>query len=353
MKNLGEYYPQNDYFLYTPKIENSPETNFFLDKSGFTTRLPSSKLNPLWRSYGIVDQLKNDTIQLYHGLSHEIPLNIQKTKIKSVVTIHDLIFKHYPDTYPAVDRKIYDLKFKDSCQRADRIIAISNSTKEDIIQYYNIDPEKIDVVYQSCNPLYFKTDKAENNEKVLKDYNIPSEYLLYVGGIEKRKNLKTLINAFQALPADLRIPLVVVGRGRKYKTEAIQLVNDYGLNDLVIWVDNLSDNEHLKIVYQNAIAMIYPSVYEGFGLPVAEAMLSKIPVITSNVSSMPEAGGPDSMLIDPTNSTELADAIARIIDDSALRKIMIERGYEYAVKHFSPKITAKGVMDVYEKIIDA
>lgn len=350
VKNLKDFYPDNEYHLYTPKVKNNPKTDHFLNNPSYHTHIHKGMFKSLWRSYGIADQLKKDNIELYHGLSHEIPINLHKTKIKSVLTIHDLIFKIYPHTYSAINRKIYDLKFKYSCIHADKIIAISNSTKNDIIKHYNIPSDKIDVIYQSCDPLFYQSDKNPESGKILKQYNIPSEYLLYVGSVEKRKNLKTLIEAYSILTPNSKIPLVVVGNGKAYKNEMMQLIAAKGLDKLFIWVDNLKDTLHLQTLYRNSMAFIYPSLYEGFGLPIAEALLSKTPVITSKFSSLPEAGGPDSAYIDPTKPEEMADAINKVLTDQGLRNTMVNKGYEYALENFTAEKVTRQVIESYKKI---
>ena len=215
VKNVQESFPGNDYHLYTPKIKEREETSFYKHHASFVTHVPDISLKAHWRSYGVGKQLKKDGIDLYHGLSNEIPFTLKKNGVKSIVTIHDLIFKVYPKTYSLIDRNIYDLKFKKSCQLADKVIAISNSTKQDIIKYYGIDADKIEVIYQTCNPIFY--NEATENDKVFKHYDIPSEYLLFVGSIETRKNLGLLLDAYQYLPVQERIPLVVIGGNRGYE----------------------------------------------------------------------------------------------------------------------------------------
>ena len=161
LQDLSEHFPENEYLLFSPKVKKNDRTKPFFDPSKYTIKTAKGN-STFWRSLGIKKDLENNQIQLFHGLSHEIPFGLQKTKIKSVVTIHDLIFKHYPEQFPFIDRKIYDWKFKYSCENADRIVAISESTKKDIIHFYNIPPEKIEVIYQTCDAL-FKTHKFVEN----------------------------------------------------------------------------------------------------------------------------------------------------------------------------------------------
>ena len=154
LANLAEYYPDNAYFLYSPKIAKNDETHFFLNSALFNVQLPKRGPGAYWRSVGIKRDLLKHKIQLFHGLSHEIPLGLEKANIRSIVTIHDLIFERFPEHYPFIDRKIYSLKFRYACRHADHIVAISENTKQDIIEFYDIPPEKISVIYQSCHERY-------------------------------------------------------------------------------------------------------------------------------------------------------------------------------------------------------
>lgn len=332
--NLAKHYPENEYFLYSPKLTKSELTEKFIDNPAFVLRSSDAFLKSYWRSYGIVDQLKKDGLDVFHGLSHQIPIGIQKTNIKSVVTIHDIIFKVLPETFPLIDRKIYDFKFRYSCNNADKIIAISESTKKDIQKYYQVDDSKIEVVYQSCHPIYYEPQDRALSKITLKKYKLPKQYILSVGSIEARKNLATLINAFSLIDPKVRVPLVVVGKGKKYKKECVKLTKKLGLKKEVFWINNLDSVAELKCVYNKATAFVYPSFYEGFGLPVVEALLSEIPVITSKSSSLTEAGGPHSIYIDPKNPEEIKNAIESIL----LKKFDIDKmrsiGKEYALEKF-------------------
>jgi glycosyltransferase involved in cell wall biosynthesis len=345
LNNLGDFYPENEYHLYTTGIKNITDTRF-TDKSCFHKHLPGTFFKSYWRSFSIVKQLGNDGIKLYHGLSNEIPVNIHKTSVKSIVTIHDLIFKKYPETYSLTNRLIYDQKFRYSCKHAGMIIAISENTRRDIIEYYGIDPDKIEVIYQSCNPIYYSLRTDDKNKVVPGQYNIPGEYLLYVGSIEPRKNLKTIIKSYQYLKPDLKIPLVVVGKGGRYRHEAEELTYKTGIDKMVIWL-SLFGNDHLQLLYQNALALVYPSFYEGFGLPVVEALLSRTPVITSGTSSLPEAGGPHSVYIDPNSPEQLADGIEKVLTGSVLRKKMKDEGYLYAMRNFAREIVTEKLINCY------
>lgn len=350
LTNLQRAYPEDNYYLYTPKIRETPETNDFLQNPGYHTVLPARGMKSYWRACSVKQNLKKDGIELYHGLSHEIPLNIQKTGIKSVVTIHDIIYKTYPDMFPAIDRCFYDLKFRYSCKHADKVIAISESTKRDIIHYFGTPEEKIEVIYQAINPIFYKLQEKEQTEQIIRQHNIPADFLLYVGAINSRKNLLSILKAYEFLPKDLQLPLVIIGNGGQYKTEVLKYAETHQLSHLIILINNLSDTRTLQAFYQNASIFIYPSFYEGFGLPVTEALLSRTPVITSGISSLPEAGGQAAWYADPGSPEEIATGIKAILTDSAKREAMKEEGYQYAHRQFAPELLTSQVHRLYHSL---
>lgn len=349
VKNIAINFPLHKIYLYATHINKNSETSIFYDNKIFSLYIAKSFFKSIWRSFGIVNQLIKDKIEIYHGLSNELPFGIKKTGIKTVVTIHDLIFKIYPKSYPLFDRIIYDSKFRYACNTADKIIAISEQTKKDIIRFYNVPEDKIEVVYQSCHEQFFNTISTSKNE--LKKYNIPSKYNLYVGSVNERKNLKTLIHAYKLLHKNDLIPLVIIGKGKIYKQECIELIKHSNLESSFIWVNNLHDVRHLQLTYLNANCFIYPSLYEGFGIPIIEALLCGTPVITSNISSLPEAAGENSLLINPTKPQEIADSLHLLNSNTELRANMIEKGRIYAIENFDAVKTTKQLNNkVYSKL---
>ncbi len=350
--NLAKFYPNHGYHLYSPRLKKQKKTASFF-KAPYQAFAPKTAFKSLWRSFSIPKQLQQDGIQLYHGLSHELPVGIQKSKLKSIVTIHDLIFKVYPQTYSLFDRQIYDWKFRYSCQKADRIIAISAHTKQDIVRYYNIDPEKIEVIYQACQSLYYTLNDKAAVEVLLQKYQLPERYILSVGTLQERKNLKLLIKAYQHLPKTQQLPIVIVGNGGAYKEEVKELIQKMNLKELVFWITDLESDQSLQALYQKASLLVYPSFYEGFGLPVVEALLSKTPVITANTSALKEAGGPHSWYVAPTDDKALAKAIQEVLENPKLTQSRCEKSYEYAQKTFHPKKLSKQLMDCYQQTISS
>lgn len=357
--SLATYFPQHEYFLFNPKVS----TSFQFNEQNVHEVLPQSflskKLSAVWRSNWVKKDLEQFKIDLYHGLSHEIPVNIQNSGIKSIVTIHDLIFERYPEQFKLIDRKIYAKKFRYSCEHADKIIAISEQTKQDIIDLYKTPAEKIEVCYQSCNPAFAERVTEDVKQTIKARYSLPPSYFLYVGSIIERKNLLSICVAMQLLRNEINIPLVVIGNGGEYKQKVKDYIIQNKLEERIIF---LSDNPTAKVapgfqsaadfpaIYQQAIAMIYPSVFEGFGIPVLEALWSRIPVITSNVSCLPEAGGEAAFYVDPSKAEEIAQQMKRILNDESLVQQQIEKGWQHA-QHFSNYNTAAKVMEVYEQVV--
>ena len=184
----------------------------------------------------------------------------------------------------------------------------------------------------------------------LLDY-FPEDFLLYVGSINSRKNLLSVIKAYALLPGDLQIPLVIIGKGGQYKDEVLKYAASRQLISKLILIDNLHDSETLQAFYQQAKLFVFPSVYEGFGLPVTEALLSKTPVITSNISSLPEAGGPAPVYVPPYDIEAIAESIKHILCDTTSRTRMIEEGFQYAHQKFDPRTLCTQVHNLYKQLL--
>jgi glycosyltransferase involved in cell wall biosynthesis len=357
--SLAKYFSENEYYLFAPKITNKLNADNFENIHSVTpTQFPSTLLKSAWRSNWVKKDLLQHKIDVYHGLSHEIPFGVNKTNIKSVVTIHDLIFERYPQQYSKIDVQIYRRKFKYACKNADKIIAISEQTKKDIIDFYKIDERKIEVCYQSCNDIFRQEISKTEKNRIKELYNLPDKFFLTVGSIIERKNLLTIVKALHQQKQTINIPLIVIGNGGAYK----EIVKDYiaknNLQNDIIFLsdkDGIKDLEGFKnsadfpAIYQQAVAMIYPSTFEGFGIPVLEALCSGLPVITSNVSCLPEAGGDAALLIDPYSVNEMVVAMQNIFNDVNFATEMKAKGLVHAEK-FSQEKTATAVMKVYKNL---
>lgn len=345
---LNQFYPKNHYLLYNPKIKK--RINFSVENSNIFEKTPIGFINTFfknyWRQYAIISDLKRDKIEIFHGLSGELPFNLSQNNIKSVVTIHDLIFLKFPQFYSWFDRKIHFYKFKKAAIQANHIIAISEQTKKDIIDYFKIAPEKISVLYQGCSEAFKKQYPIELKEKVTTKYNLPKEFILNVGTIEERKNIFEVVKAIK----NTEIPLIIIGKKTKYSDTIETYLKEHQMENQVRFLSGIS-LEELAVIYQLATIFIYPSLYEGFGIPIIEALFSKTPVITSNVSCLPEAGGSDSAYINPKNSQEIKETILKLWNNIEKRKDMAEKGYIFAQK-FNDENIAHQMNDLYLKVLN-
>ena len=345
---LSSFLNKNDYLLYTPNNKLNNRLDFLKNQSNISIRSPHKLLDKIfssfWRTKNILNDLEKDNIDIYHGLSHEIPIGIEKTKIKTIVTIHDLIYLRYPNLFSSVDLKIYDKKFRSACERADKIIAVSKQTKKDIINYFSIDEQKIEVIYQGCNNA-FKKSNYDNYELIKNKFGLFDEYLLYVGSIEERKNLLTLLEVLKEIP---KKKLIIIGDGNNYKKKCINFIDNNNLNNRTLILSGLEINE-MATIYKHAEMLIYPSIFEGFGIPILEALNSRIPVITSKGGCFSEAGGPDSIYVDPLSKKEILESIKKIEETLNLKEKMIENGLKYA-ENFSDKNIANNFMKLYQTL---
>ena len=347
---LSQYHTDNHYYLFAPKQKKNDRLNLLHSKSNVSFVFPSGidRIIPtIWRTTGVRKDLLNREIAIFHGLSNELPVGIKHLKVKSVVSIHDLIFLRYPEFYNPIDRWIYQWKFQRACRIADKIIAVSECTKRDIMNFFSVSEEKIDVVYQGCHPQFRQHVSNEKKSEIQEKYRLPHRFLLYVGSIESRKNLLLAVRALRLLPDDIH--LVAIGKSTPYQTKVEAFARQWGLESRLHIRNNFLFSD-LPAVYQSATVFIYPSFFEGFGIPVIEALSGGIPVIAAAGSCLEEAGGPDSIYVNPENDHELASRILEIINNVSLANRMIEAGKIY-VKRFDDERIASKINHVYKALI--
>ena len=350
IRALSEHAPENDYMLFTPKVKAHAELNSILSSPNIRVVTPPYAYSllgagSLWRTWGISRSADVKELDLYHGLSQELPVKLPEN-LKKIVTVHDLIFIRYPHLYKAVDAAIYKAKVQAACRQADRIMAISQQTKEDIVHFLNVDAAKIDVVYQGCHPSFRKVFSADQITAIRTKYDLPRNYILNVGTIEERKNVLLLIKAIALLPIDLRIHVVIVGRSTDYKRKIIEHAARLRVSQWILFLHDVPFVD-LPAIYQAAEVFVYPSIFEGFGIPIVEALESSVPVIATKGSSLQEAGGPGTIYLDPENEQEMSDTLKTVLSDQDLRKTMIEEGRIH-VKQFEPDVISDQVVKVYK-----
>jgi len=339
---MATYAPDNEYILCgqpnpAHPLTLSPNTHI-LSPHGIDTLWPG-----LWRSRRIIHDLKD--IDIYHGLSGELPIGIPSNGAKTIVTVHDAIFVRYPELYSPTYRRLFRAKVEYACDKADVIIAISEQTKRDCMDYFHADENKIHVLYQGCSSLFRQSLNDEQIAIVQTRYALPDAYLLDVGAIELRKNLKNLILAIDA--SHISLPLVVIGGYTRYAEEAITLANRLGVHLILRHGIPIAD---LPAIYKGAVALCYPSIFEGFGIPIVEAMCVGTPVLTSTGSCFAETGGDAALYADPMNPEDIGDKLKCIIENPSLRQTMIAKGYQQAAL-FSDEVVANNMIQLYTTLM--
>jgi glycosyltransferase involved in cell wall biosynthesis len=344
---LQKYYPQHQYILFTPEFR----THLFREYRFFEAVYPSNPLfsfyKSFWRSFYLSRKIRKSGLDLFHGLSNELPAGIHKSGIPSVVTIHDLIFMNFPGLYKAIDRKIYYEKVKYACNVATRIIATSEQTRSDLIHHLQVDKDKIEVIYQSISERFFLNYYVNDLEDIRKKYHLPSRFILTVGTIEPRKNQLRVLEAVHRNKLD--IAYVIVGKSTTYKELILDFVEKNHLQNQVFILNDVPDYE-LPALYHLASCMVYLSHYEGFGLPLVEAMACGCPVITSSVSSLPEIGNDAALYCNPDDEEAVARLIGKVLSNPVMAKEMAQKGKKRA-QLFHPEGRTHALMSFYNRVL--
>jgi len=345
---LAKYYPENTYVLFAPIITDLYTIQNSVEVVSPTSRF-SKQIRPFWRLYKESKILKSNGIDIFHGLSNVLPFGIKKSGIPTVLTIHDLIFLQFPTFYKKIDQILYRYITIHSCRNATKIIAISHQTKNDLINLLGIDPDKIEVIYQSCNNFFYDRVDEVQKAAIRQKFNLPKSFILSVGTIEQRKNQLAILKG--VVQEKLEIPIVLLGKPTDYMKQLDEFIIKSDIQKQLIFLHKTSLAE-LQAIYQMAEIMVYPSLYEGFGLPVLEAQASGCPVITSNISSLPEAGGEGAIYIDPKNSQEIGRAIRNILTNEKLKSELIQKGTANALL-FNDQTVADKLMRLYQMLYDS
>ncbi|MDX2001536.1 MAG: glycosyltransferase family 1 protein [Chitinophagales bacterium] len=343
---LGEFYPEHQYYLYTSKFDKGIDFPLGKNMAVHSPTGIDKLFGSWWRSTKLGGVAKGDKLDIFHGLSHELPRDIEKAGLKSVVTVHDLIHIKFPEQFHPIDRKIYDAKVRHACQAANLIIAISEQTKQDLVELYHLQEEKIAVVYQHCQDIFMQQVPEEKLAEVSSQYQLPSRYLLYVGALNERKNLLNLIKAFE-LVQEPDLHLLLVGSGSGYQQLLAKYIRERPLKQVRI-ISGVPTVD-LPALYKMAEIFVYPSLYEGFGLPIIEAQYCGTPVITTQGGCFEEAGGNAALYL-PTHVPEvLAEGISSLLTDTDLRYQMHLAGMMNAYR-FRPEVSARQMMEQYLRL---
>lgn len=287
----------------------------------------------------------NSKADIYHFFNFIIPPNI---KGKIVNTVYDMVFIRYPETMSKITHKIHQEHLKRSCNDADIILTISQNTKNEIMEFVKIDSDKIQIAYPAVDHSVFFQNK---DYKLIKEkYNIKTDYILYFGTLEPRKNITSIIKAFKIVSEKNKdISLVLAGRKGWMYDEIFALAEEFKLEDKIIFTGYVPE-EDASAIYSCASAFIFPSLYEGFGIPPLEAMACGTPVIASNTSALPEVVGNAGILVNPLDIENIAFEMDRLINDDKLKKEYSEKGLTQA-KRFSWEESAKKALEIYRELV--
>lgn len=349
--------PENEYFLFSPKqedylslseIDSRFKEFISLPRSLKSRNFTGQILKMLWEMFYLPCELKMRKVNLFHGLDVSLPLFLKTPKI---ITVHDLTPIKFGDHYLWKHRFQAQLVMRGAIEMADFIIADSESTKQDIIKIYQIPEDRIRVIYLGVSEDSFELPTEEEQLRVLQQFSLnDNPYILNVSVINPRKNIPNLMKAFTLIKDKYKdLKLVLAGQKGWLNDEMEKTIANLKLEGRVIFTGYIEENI-LKTLYNKAIAFVYPSLYEGFGLPILEAMACGTPVITSNISSMPEILGDAGMLVDPLNCEQIANSIVSLMENASLREDCSRRGKERA-RLFTWEKTARETLKTYNFVL--
>lgn len=347
IKALAKIDQKNDYELvnfsfFRGDLEEFPELppNFKIKN----INIPNKILNFFWNNF---NWLKLDYFLPDCDVIFCPNFLVPPTRNRDLIfTVHDLSFLHFPNWFLKEDQIKFKTALEKNLPRAKKIIAVSKNTKKDLVEILKVNPEKIAVTPLAADEIFHKKLNSQKQIEVLAEYKILEPYILYLGTLEPRKNVSRLVEAFANLSKKFpKLNLVLAGRKGWLYEEIFQKVRDFNLSDKVIFTDTVAKDER-PYLYAGAEVFVYPSLFEGFGLPPLEAMACGAPVVTSNLSSIPEVVGKAALFIDPYNVEEISLVIEKILKNPRLRADLIKKG-KIQAKKFSWEKTAEKTLEVF------
>lgn len=341
---------QNPDIHFQVYLKNEPGPDMPKESEQWTYKVV--KPGKLWTQIGLPIHLytTRNKPDIFFTPTHYAP---RFSPVPSVISIMDMSFEYFPELFAAKDLHQLQNWTRYSAKNATKILTISEASKSDIIKFYRIEKDKIVVTHLGVRQDLGNTNGKTNMEALKDKYHISHPYILFVGTLQPRKNIERLIEAFSKLKAEnsafAHHELVVIGKKGWLYEPILAAPEKFGVVDSVKFLDFVPD-EDIPTFYSNAECFVLPSLYEGFGLPVLEAMRYDCPVVTSNISSLPEAGGDAAIYCNPEDVTDIANQIKRVLSDSTLRKQMVEKGRNQ-IKKFSWDDTAKQTLEVLQSIV--
>lgn len=347
ISNINRLDSLNDYLIFLPDT-----TSFDINlNNNFKLRNINVNIsNNFWDEVNIPNILKDNEVELYHVPQNGVGLPMDK-KCKFIITLHDIIPYKMPETVSSGYLKIFNEELPKIIPLCDGIITVSNFSKNDIAKAFNFPKDKIFVTYLSAEDIYKPIDKLKSQKIIEKKYGIDSDFILYVGGFSPRKNITGIIEAFSKVSHRLNknLKLVIAGRKGLSYSNYLSLTEKLNLTSKVIFPGFISLCD-MPYLYNSAELLVYPSFYEGFGLPPLEAMSCGTPVIVSNSTSLPEIFGESSVMVDPHNINALGESIYECLENNILRKQLISMGFKLC-KNLTWKSTALSTINSYKSVL--
>lgn len=333
--------------LINTLIQQHPDDQFFLyDRKPSFTNLPTNTITVpptngggfLWKEWKIQKEIKMYMLDVYHGLSNELPFGKWPDRVKKIVSIHDVIFRHYPEQYAMIDRQIYHHKTKHAISVADIVIATSYATAEDLQQFYKADPAKLKVVYQTCGEQHRALYSEAEISAFARAYRLPEKFIVYVSSFQTRKNHLSLLKAFASCKGAAG-KLVLAGKPGNALHKVKDFIREHQLQDQVVVLTDV-DRKELPLLYRAASGFVYPSMIEGFGIPLIEAAHAGLPMAVNNIAVFNELSPEGSIKFDSANVSEFSKAL---IELSKRQK----SDYTNFLQAFNPLVSAETVYGLY------
>jgi glycosyltransferase involved in cell wall biosynthesis len=340
---------ENTYILYTNRKIKDLIPDIDIKGGNFSIRESDNSHRLVWMQAQLPFLLKRDRVDVLHSPCYNVPL---VSGVPSVVTVHDMTSSLFPKQFVLKHRLIYSTMVPLSARKAARIIAVSGQTRDDITRIFNVAAEKIDVIHEGVNKKFYPRDKGET-DRISEKYGLEKDYILFIGTLQPRKNLVYLVKAFDLFNRtsnkDGKYELVIAGKKGWFYKEIFSTVEKLGLASRVRFLGHVPE-EDLPALYTGASLFVFPSLYEGFGLPPLESMACGTPVIASNTSCFPEVLGDSAVLVDPNDVSMLASEMARILYDGILGEKMVSLGFARA-KEFTWEKMARETIQTYRSAL--
>jgi glycosyltransferase involved in cell wall biosynthesis len=343
VKRIPIFDKDNEYVLYFDRENDFPVSG---EMSKKVIRFPFLNRNFFWLNLTLPLELTQHKVSLFHSPFYGIPLF---RPCPMITTLYDISYEAHPEWFRPQTARAFQFNSRQAARHAVKIITISQYSKQEIIKYYGIKDNKIRVIYPAADDFFKKVDDPSSVKRVVAKYQLEKPFVMSVGAVHPRRNIERLLRVFARLKKDFDMKLLLIGKIQWPHMDIKGVVEGLGLRDDVVWVEFVSRDDLLNL-YNAAEVFVYPSLYEGFGLPVAEAMACGVPVVAANATSVPEVVGDAGILFDPYDDSDILKAVTAVLKDPALKDALSRKGMERA-KRFSYSKTAEETVRLYNEVL--